>query len=94
MPLIVLALLIIVFLFWLRQLINVISMSDDEFTGRNDKLIFFIIVFFGSVPGAVGFYFWMRCKRKKMEDEKKLEAGIAEALAKAEKQPARQNRKA
>lgn len=93
MPLVVLALLIIVFIFWLRQLLNVISMSDDEFEGRNDKLIFFLIVFLGSLPGAIGFYFWMRCRRKKIEDEKKLEAGIAEALGKEAKQPARQNKK-
>jgi len=94
MPLLVLALLIIAFLFWLRQLKNIIAMDDVEFKGRNDKLIFFIIVFFGSLPGAIGIYFWLRCRRKKMEDEQKLEARIAEALAKEGVKPARQNKKA
>ena len=49
--------------FWLFRLIEVVSMKDDEFDGQNDKLIFFMIVFFGSVFGAVGFLIWKRTKQ-------------------------------
>lgn len=47
-----------VLFFWVYELISVISMKDEQFDGRNDKLIFFLLVFFGSIFGAVGFAFW------------------------------------
>ena len=45
-------------LIWLLILKDVITMRDEDFPGRNDKLIWFIVVFFGNVFGAFAFFTW------------------------------------
>lgn len=71
--------------FWVYQLVDVVSMSDKEFKGRNDKLIFFMIVFFGSIFGALGFVLWkyFRAKGKKADPE--LEAAFKEFMKQHQK---------
>lgn len=55
---VILALAVAAFLFWLYELWAVATMSDSDFPGRNDKLIWVIIVLFASVIGAVLFVLW------------------------------------
>jgi len=68
---------LIAFLFWLSQLWLVVKMHDSDFPDRNDKLMWFILVFFGSILGAVLFMIWriehtnvrVRETKKKLEDD-------------------------
>ena len=66
LPLIILAAL----LFWLAMVWTVVNLAEDDFPGRNDKLMWAIIVFFGSVVGAAIFASWVR---KIASDKRKRE---------------------
>lgn len=66
-------------IFWIYQLVDVISMDDKDFKGRNDKLIFFMVVFFGSIFGAIGFAFWKLFQKKPVKTDH-LEAAFREFL--------------
>jgi hypothetical protein len=55
--------------------VDVISMKDAEVEGRNDKLIFFMLVLFGSVFGAIGFSLWKLSREKPRERDARLAAG-------------------
>ena len=52
----------VLFIFWLSQMIALMSMKDEEFPGRHDKILWFIAVFGGFVGGALAFRLW-RIKR-------------------------------
>jgi len=71
---------LIAFRFWLSQLLLVIKMRDSEFLDRNDKLMWFLLVFFGSILGAL--LFWFRgyefSNAKAKETELKLEREFRE----------------
>ena len=73
-------LVLVALLFWISQLIRVISMKDNEFDGRNDKLIFFLLVFFGSVFGAIGFFLWDWPRKKARESDARLAAAMKDVL--------------
>ncbi|MHC5056836.1 MAG: hypothetical protein ACYTKD_19295 [Planctomycetota bacterium] len=45
-------------IFWACQLLSLMRMKDEEFPGRYDKVLWFIIVFFGSLLGALIFWLW------------------------------------
>jgi len=51
-PLIVMFL-VMAFLFWAAQLLDVLPRKDDDFPGRNDKMMWGLIVFFGGFLGAI-----------------------------------------
>jgi MFS family permease len=40
-------------IFWAVQLADLMSRRDEEFGGRNDKVLWFVVVFFGSFIGAI-----------------------------------------
>ena len=48
----------VLLIFWVVQLIALMSMTDDLFPGRNDKVLWFIVVFFGCALGALVFWLW------------------------------------
>ena len=75
---------LIAFLFWLSELRIVIKMHDSDFPGRNDKLMWFMLVFFGSILGALLFMIWRieRVNVKVRETEKKLEDDFHEIINK------------
>ena len=76
MNLLIFTIVVVGFLFWLSQVIRVVSMNDDEFEGHNDKVIFFIIVFFGSIFGAMWFFLWMLTKDQERESDERLNANM------------------
>ena len=49
---------IVLLIFWVVQLIDLMTMTDDLFPGRNDKVLWFIVVFLGSAFGALVFWIW------------------------------------
>jgi|GEM_PF-3246597 len=75
-------------LFWIHELWKLLLMKDDEFDGRNDKLIWFIFVFFGSLLGALLFCLWRISRTTNAErsgrTEKFLRQTMTEALEKRE----------
>jgi len=75
---------LIAFLFWLSQLWLVVKMQDSDFPGRNDKLIWFLLVFFGFILGAFLFMVWRieHANIKIREAEKKLEDDFHEIISK------------
>jgi heme/copper-type cytochrome/quinol oxidase subunit 2 len=75
---------LIAFLFWLSQLRQVVKMHDSDFPDRNDKLMWFLLVFFGSILGALLFMIWRieRDNVKVRETEKKLEDDFHEIINK------------
>jgi cyanate permease len=75
---------LIAFLFWLSQLRLVVKMHDSDFSNRNDKLMWFLQVFFGFILGAVLFMIWRieHANVKVRETEKKLEDDFHEIINK------------
>ena len=63
-------------IFWIYQLVDVIAMDDKDFKGRNDKLIFFMVVFFGLIFGAIGFAVWKLFQKKNIKTDTHLEAAF------------------
>jgi len=84
MQIIILIIGLIAFLFWLSELRLVIKMHDSDFPDRNDKLMWFLLVFFGSILGAVLFMIWRieHVNAKVRESEKKLEDDFHEIINK------------
>jgi hypothetical protein len=48
---------IVLFIFWCVQFVSLMEMSDDEFSGKNDKLIWALAMLLTSFVGA--FLFWL-----------------------------------
>ena len=44
--------------FWILQFWSVLLMRDEDFPGKNDKIMWALIVFFGSAVGAILFAIW------------------------------------
>lgn len=68
---VILAILLVVF--WISQLLSLMNMRDEQFAGRHDKVLWFIVVFFGTLLGA--FVFWLWKVRKYLERERARAAG-------------------
>ena len=68
------------FLFWMVQLWTALTMTDEEFPGRNDKLVWVMVVFFGSVIGALLFVCWRAGRAFQQESEARLARKMTEAL--------------
>lgn len=49
-----------VFVFWLVQVISVLALDVSHFESHTHKLIWFLVVFSGSIVGAVWFFLWRR----------------------------------
>ncbi len=49
-----------VFVFWLVQVISVLTLDVSHFESHTHKLIWFLVVFSGSIVGAIWFYLWRR----------------------------------
>ena len=58
MGILVIIISLIFFVYWIRQFCEVIRAGDSDFPGRNDKLMWAIIIFFGSLPGALLYSYW------------------------------------
>lgn len=58
---------ICLFFFWIKQMLRLISLTDDCFPGRYDKIMWAVIVFFGSIVGAFVFWLWTHARRAEME---------------------------
>lgn len=43
---------------WIIQFWDVVTCDDMDFPGKNDKLMWGLIVFFGSIPGAISYAVW------------------------------------
>ena len=67
-------------LIWLFVVLRVISMRDDDFDGRNDKLIWFLLVFFGSIFGALIFCIWRLLKATSDQRSKETERVLLESM--------------
>lgn len=70
---ITLSIALLVLLFWLYQLADVVTMRDEEFDGRNDKLIWFLIVVWGFVFGSFAFFVWKNARQREKETEREME---------------------
>jgi heme/copper-type cytochrome/quinol oxidase subunit 2 len=68
-------------LFWLGQLWNVVTSSDSDFPDRNDKLMWAIIVMFGSVLGAAVFALWKSGRRSQQESDARLQQHMSEVMS-------------
>ena len=53
--------------FWIEELVRLMSLTDDCFPGRYDKVIWAAIIFFGSIFGAFVFWLWTHARRAEME---------------------------
>jgi len=62
--------------FWIHELVYLLSLPDDVFPGRYDKILWFCVVFFAPLLGALIFYGW----RTYTEVEAKLAQSMREAL--------------
>jgi hypothetical protein len=49
---------IVLFMFWLSQMVALMSMKDDEFPGQHDKTLWFVAILIGSAAGALAFLLW------------------------------------
>jgi len=49
-----------VFVFWLVQVISLLALEVSHFESHTHKLIWFLVVFSGSIVGAIWFYLWKR----------------------------------
>jgi hypothetical protein len=47
---------ILLAIFWITQLLDLMSRKDDDFTGRYDKILWVAILLIGTVCGAVAYY--------------------------------------
>ncbi len=45
-------------IFWIVELFDLMGKRDDEFPGRYDKVLWFIVIFFGFALGALIFVLW------------------------------------
>lgn len=70
--------------FWVIVLWSVVSSGDDEFPGRNDKLMWSLIVFFGFVVGAALFVVWRWEQAHAHESARRLQGAMDEALRSGE----------
>ena len=61
-----------ILMFWIAELREVITMKDSQFEGHNDKLIWFVLVFFGSVFGAFAFYLWNKGRERERQTEQEF----------------------
>lgn len=44
---------------WACQLLLLMSLKNEQFPGKYDKILWFIVVFFDFIPGALLFlYYW------------------------------------
>ncbi|MHC4253242.1 MAG: hypothetical protein ACYS9X_29330 [Planctomycetota bacterium] len=66
-------------IFWACQLLSLMRMRDEEFPGRYDKILWFIIVFFGSLLGALIFWLW----KVGRADERELASEMGEIVSSA-----------
>ena len=86
MPIVWVILTLIAAAFWLLTLWSVVSTSDDDFPGRNDKLMWAIIVFFGFVLGAILFIVWKSEYQRSRISARKLETEM-QGVLKREPEP-------
>jgi hypothetical protein len=54
---------LLLFVFWLFQLTDLMGRKDEEFVGRYDKVLWFMVVFFGNFVGAA---IYMVCKPRRL----------------------------
>lgn len=50
----------IAILFWLIQVIDLLLRDVRDFESQTHKLAWFLVLFSGSIVGAVWYYFWAR----------------------------------
>ena len=77
-PILIVCAAFVIAVFWLGQLLDVLHRSDDEFPGRNDKLIWTIVVLFGNVVGAI--IYWLSKQKAAPASSDTLRREYAEAL--------------
>lgn len=65
MSVIMLSLIIGVFVFWLWMLIDCLNRPDKKFKGKNDKLIWILIMIFFWILGSILYYFMVKRKKEK-----------------------------
>ncbi len=56
----VIALMAVPLVFWIKMLIDCINRSFHE---KNDRLIWFIVIFFGNILGAILYYYCVKNKK-------------------------------
>ena len=61
---------ILLFIFWCVQLCSLMQMGDEEFKGKNDKLIWALVILIANLVGA--FLFW-RWKQPEIESQTGIE---------------------
>ena len=75
-------LILAVLLIWVAQLREIVLMRDEAFDGRNDKLIWFLIIFFGSIFGAIAFIRWKNGRLNEKQLERKIKSSLNDPLQK------------
>ena len=69
-----------VLLFWLKELLILLSMRDQDFPGHNDKLIWFLFMFFGTFLGALVFCYWRNFRFARLNEEQRVAQYIKQSL--------------
>ncbi len=46
--------------FWAFQFMQLMSLSDEDFPGRHDKILWVIGMVFGNFAGALAFFLWKK----------------------------------
>ena len=62
--------------YWVCKFFELMNMDDGEFVGRYDKVLWFIVVVFGFVLGAILFAIWKRFGAA----ERRLEREMAQTV--------------
>ena len=62
---------------WMRQILALMKMTDDQFPGKYDKALWLIVVFFGGILGAFIFCYSRPTKKVVSDFEKDLDDIVA-----------------
>jgi hypothetical protein len=69
--------------FWLAEIVSLMSMSDGDFPGRFDKPMWAAIIFFAFFLGALAFWIWKLNVKVDQRAQELVEANRLEELSRS-----------
>jgi len=67
--------------FWMSQSIKLMSMSDSQFPGRYDKILWTVILLAAGILGAGAFWIWRASGRADQRVQAETEAAVKRTIA-------------
>ena len=74
-------LMVVCLVLWLRQLVKLMGMSDAQFPGRYDKILWVVILLVTAVVGAVAFWIWRTWRETNERVQAETTAAVKKAVA-------------